>query len=860
MTNILQKKRLADYKKPDFMPQSLHLDFTLNPERSIVVATTHYTQVSNGSKDLILDGEDLEIVSIKLNAVPLNTDAYTKNESTLTVHNLAGEFTLEITTACNPSSNTKLEGLYISDNMFCTQCEAEGFRRITYFQDRPDVMTIYTVSMTANKKEYPILLSNGNRTGYTTTDTHHTAIWSDPHKKPSYLFALVAGDLVGITDTFKTMEGTDVDLKIYTNYGNEQRLDYAMDSLKRSMKWDEEKWGRAYDLDVFHIVAVNDFNMGAMENKSLNIFNSRCVLADPDTATDTDYEMIEAIVAHEYFHNWTGNRITCRDWFQLSLKEGLTVFRDQEFSSDERSRGVKRIEDVKTLRARQFSEDASGLAHPVRPEEVVEINNFYTATIYDKGAEIIRMKHTLLGHAIFYKGADIYFNSYDGQAVTVDDWVASMEHASGRNLTQFKLWYSQAGTPNIHITEHYENNVYSITAEQTLAPTPNQDIKYPMLIPLALGLLNNNGEEVLATQVLELNTTQATFELGTFSEKPILSFNRGFSAPITFSGLKSIENIALLFTHDTDTFNRWQAGQDLFTHCIVHHLQQGAFDAPAMQALFDGVKNILAQDLDDAYKAHALTMPSLHDVYTHLKSNVNTDKVYNSYSAVKSAVAIAVESELSDIIKMEDLDAPFTPSTLEAGKRALINLAYTYSACNETNIKSVVDHMQNRYEKSSNMTTRMNALNILCKLGMGQNALSNFKSKYKNNPSVMNKYFATQMAQHNCTLSTIQSILNDDCFTISNPNNARSLYGVLGMNPVALHTADGSMYDALAQGILTLDAINPQTSARLVQPLGSWKKFDTQRAEKMQHALRHILSKKGLSKDVHEMASKALQG
>ena len=856
MTNILQKKCLIDYKKSDFIPENIDINFTLNPESTIVINKARYIQTTTGKSDLVLDGEDLVLKSIKLNGEAVDVSQYTLTDACLTLHDMQGQFDLEITTEINPSTNTKLDGLYISDNMFCTQCEAEGFRRITYFQDRPDVMTIYTVTMTALKSAYPIMLSNGNRTHYTQTDTHHTATWHDPHKKPCYLFALVAGDLTGIEDTFTTMDGFDVTLKIFTNWGNETRLDYAMDSLKRSMKWDEEKWGRAYDLGVFHIVAVNDFNMGAMENKSLNIFNSRCVLADPDTATDTDYEMIEAIVAHEYFHNWTGNRITCRDWFQLSLKEGLTVFRDQEFSSDERSRSVQRIEDVKGLRNRQFPEDASGLAHPVRPQEVVEINNFYTATVYDKGAEIIRMKHTLLGHDTFYRGADIYFNAYDGQAVTVDEWVESMEKASGRDLTQFKLWYSQAGTPNINIEEIFEDNVYKINVTQSIAPTPGQDKKDAMLIPLSLGLLNTKGQEILATTIYELDKQQQTITLGTYDTKPILSFNRGFSAPITFSGIDCIENTALLFEHDTDTFNRWQAGQDLFTHCIIQHMQ-GTLDAQStLTPLYNGIQNILNDNtLDNAYKTHCITMPTLQSIYTHLSTNVDTDKVYDSYKAIKKSIATALSTHFNFIIKSEDLDTPFTPNATDAGLRSITNIAYDYMSKIE-----MIATLNTRYNKSSNMTTRIHTLNLLCQLDSNATALNDFKERYKDNATVMNKYFSVRMAQPNCDESTISSIANDPLFSMTNPNNARSIYGVLGANAVAFHKADGSMYHALAEGVCILDTINPQTAARLVQPLGGWKNFDTNRADKMKQALKFVLAKDGLSNDVRELANKALIG
>ncbi len=855
MIDTLTVKRLKDYTSPDFYPKSLYIKFSLTPSHTKVIAKTTYQQDGTGEKDLILDGEGIVLESIKINNLELPTNKFTKTDKSLTLHNMQGEFEVEITTSFDPSKNTKLEGLYISDNMFCTQCEAEGFRRITYFQDRPDIMTTYTVEMTANKKEYPILLSNGNRTSYTETDTQHTAIWHDPHKKPCYLFALVAGNLVGIEDSFTTMEGREVALKIYTNWGNEKRLDYAMDSLIRSMKWDEDKWGRAYDLDVFHIVAVNDFNMGAMENKSLNIFNSRCILADSDTATDADFTMIEAIVAHEYFHNWTGNRITCRDWFQLSLKEGLTVFRDQEFSADERSRGVQRIQDVRELRTRQFPEDASGLAHPVRPQEVTEINNFYTATIYNKGAEIIRMKHTLLGHETFYKGADIYFNEFDGKAVTIDEWVWAMEKASEKDLSQFKLWYEQIGTPHINITEHYVDGAYSITVKQTLSSKLNKNTTKPMVIPLSLGLITKDGEEVLPTTVYELNKVEQTFELGNFDSKPLLSFNRGFSAPITFDGIENINNTATLFKYDTDTFNRWQAGQNLFTHCIVSHMN-GTPDLQAMNALVKGIKNTIENtDLDDAYTALCITMPLLSDIYTHLKTNVDTDKVYASYQEIKQHIASTLRLEFETIIKQEDLNAPFTPSAKDAGHRSLINTAYEYIV--NDNMGKM---LQSRYDASTNMTTRIHTLGLLCKLGMGEKTLSTFKEKYRNNATVMNKYFSVQMTQFNCNEETINSILNDDTFSITNPNNARSVYSVLGANPIAFHKVDGSMYNALAQGVITLDSINPQTASRIVQVLGSWKMFETDRAEKMKSALQMILDQEKLSDDVREMALKAIIG
>ncbi len=841
---------LKDYRPANYQAINIKLDFKLNPTKTTVIAKTKY-KINGNNNNLILNGEDLELKSISIDNKELNKSQYELTDKILIIPNAPDKFELTITTIVNPQENTKLEGLYISSDIFCTQCEAEGFRRITYFQDRPDVMCLWQVSITADKQKYPIILSNGNEgidNNYTDNgDGTHTAFWADPFKKPCYLFALVAGDLVGIENSFITQKNQKVKLKIYTNHGNETRLDYAMDSLIRSMIWDEKVWGRTYEHDIFNIVAVDDFNMGAMENTTLNIFNSKLILADNEIATDLDYSRIEGVVGHEYFHNWTGNRITCRDWFQLSLKEGLTVFRDQDFSSYERSKPVKRIEDVIELKSRQFKEDASPLAHPVRPEKYIEINNFYTATVYEKGAEVIRMLNTLLGNKDFYKGANIYFDKYDGTATTCDNWIKCMEQSSKKDLAQFKLWYSQALTPHINITENYINNKYSITVKQNLV---NPKYK-PMHIPIAIGLLDKNGNEIKKTNVYELDHWEQTFDLGDYTEKPILSFNRGFSAPINVSGLNNIDEKITLFKYDNDHFNRWQSGQELFYECIKNKNNK-----LALIGLTDGMKNILSSKEEQAYITQCITMPNLDNIYQNINKNINPHNIYNDYIKLNKSIYKLCKFEIDKTIEkiQNKIQKPFSPDARSAGLRALDNICQIH--------KSTIDfdgnEMQQKFNKANNMTTKLNALKIITDNNLDNTSLNNFYAQYKDNTTVMDKYFSVQALSLNIDVNQIKKLMNKEQFNIKNPNKVRSLIGAFSMNPIAFHQINGEGYKLLSDIVIELNTINPQIGARLVQAFSSYKKFAPQYSDLMEKELNRILLTNNLSDDIGEVVSKML--
>ncbi|MGB1360706.1 MAG: aminopeptidase N [Alphaproteobacteria bacterium] len=855
---------LKDYRPANYIATHIDLDFNLNPNDTIVKASTEYTINPDINEHiLVLNGEDLILESVAIDDSVLGKDDYKLDDKTLTIENVPESFTLHITTRINPQENTKLEGLYISDGIFCTQCEAEGFRRITYFQDRPDVMCTWTTKLTADKKSYPILLSNGNEDGgdnYTDNqDGTHTAIWNDPFNKPCYLFALVAGDLVGVEQNFKTADDNNVKLKIYTDKGNETRLDYAMDSLVRSMKWDEDVWGRKYEHDVFHIVAVNSFNMGAMENTTLNIFNSRLILADKDVATDTDYANIEAVVGHEYFHNWTGNRITCRDWFQLSLKEGLTVFRDQEFSSDMRSRSVKRIEDVIRLRTHQFKEDASPLAHPVRPEEYVEINNFYTATVYEKGAEVIRMIHTLLGKNDFYRGANIYFNTYDGMATTCNNWVKCMEDASGKDLTQFKLWYKQSGTPTIKLTEKFVDNKYSLIAEQILPITPNQEDKMPMHIPLAIGVIDKDGNKLKPTFVYELKQNEEIIKLGTYDEKPIVSFNREFSAPINVIGLDDMAEKSAIFKYDIDEFNRWQAGQELFYHCVKQALNDNSVDTEsvAFNGLIDGIQSVLNSDLENAYKALCITMPSLNDIHQHIGKDIDPELIYQINNELINLIASnCSEQTESAIFSMEKiLNGEFKPDAESAGARSLFNACWAHKVNEAINI----DELEDIYNTADNMTIKLSALKNILTIDNKNPKLNDFYEQYKNNTNVMDKFFMIQAINHKTTADDIRQLMIHEKFSIKNPNKVRSLIGAFAGNPVAFHNKDGSGYKLLADVVIELNDINPQIGARIVQVFSSWKNYSDTYSNLMKSELERIISLDNISDDIAEMATKMLK-
>ncbi|WP_366555316.1 aminopeptidase N [Aquibaculum sediminis] len=871
--------RREDYRPPDYRIEHVDLAFELGAEQTIVrsrltLRSDH--ERSQGIRPLVLRGEELDLRAISLNGEPLPDSAYSLDADSLTLHKPPEAFTLEIETAINPRANTQLSGLYVSNDVFCTQCEAEGFRRITYFLDRPDVMATYRTTLRADRASCPLLLSNGNLVEEGDLgDDRHYAVWEDPFPKPSYLFALVAGDLACNERVVETRSGRPVRLRIFVEHGKEGRTGYAMDVLERSLRWDEERFGLEYDLDLFNVVAVSDFNMGAMENKSLNVFNDKYILADPETATDADYAGIETVVAHEYFHNWTGNRITCRDWFQLSLKEGLTVFRDQEFSSDMRSRPVKRIQDVRRLRAAQFPEDAGPLAHPVRPDSYIEINNFYTATIYEKGAEVIRMLHGLLGEAGFQKGMKLYVERHDGQAVTCDDFVAAMADANGADLERFKRWYGQAGTPEVQVSGRYdrERGSYDLAVTQTTRPTPGQETKEPLHIPLAIGLLDGQGRGIplalgegpaAETLVLPLREERQSFRFEGLPEPAALSLNRAFSAPITVRAEQGGAEQAFLMAHDSDPFVRWEAGQDFATALMIEGSKAWrAGEQPVMDPAFiEAMRAILTDSrLEQAFVAEALALPS-EDYVAERMEVVDVEAIHAARGALKRALAEALRSDFAQLYERLNDSAPYSPDAEAAGRRALRNAALSYLAVFAETEPQERARLIEHYRQADNMTDRMAALRLLVDLDLPerQEALDDFERRFAEDALVMDKWFALQaVSDLPDTLERVKALMQHPTFSLERPNKVRALIGsFIAANPLRYHAADGSGYAFHAALTLKLDALNPQVAARLLAPLGRWRRFDAGRQEKMQAELQRILAAPKLSRDVYEIATKAL--
>jgi aminopeptidase N len=854
---------LSDYKVSDYLIETVDLDFSLEPNATIVraklVVVPNPKSVA-GAK-LSLDGDELELVNIKLNDTELQGADYSATPQNLTLYAPPKtRFTLEITTKINPEANTKLMGLYRSNGIYCTQCEAEGFRRITYFLDRPDVMAIYTVRLEADKTQCPILLANGNPvlTSDVQNSNRHFAIWHDPHPKPAYLFAVVAGDLGAVSDTFTTQSGNMVDLNVYVEKSKEGQADYAMDALKRSMRWDETAFGREYDLDVFNIVAVSDFNMGAMENKGLNIFNDKYILATAETATDQDYANIEAIVAHEYFHNWTGNRITCRDWFQLCLKEGLTVFRDQEFSSDMRSRAVKRIEDVIDLRERQFGEDAGPLAHPVRPEAYSEINNFYTATIYEKGAELIRMLKILLGDKAFKKGMDLYFERHDGDAATIEDFIACFCEVSGKDLSQFFIWYGQAGTPVLSLKRTYDeaNQTLNLHFKQSQKSTPSQDVKKPVVIPIALALIDENGET--QNQVFVLDKHEASLSLANVAKSQVPSILRGFSAPVLLETDLSDADFGVLAAHDTDAFNCWQAIQTLSLRCLVARSTGDLADSSHIITAFS---NVLKTALHDpAFAGFALKLPSVQEIARGVKENIDPDAIYESRKKLQSEIGLALFEPFLALHKQLQDEAAFTPDATSAGRRALnvVVLGYIAAANPETGMSL----LQLQFAAATNMTTRISSLSLLSvQAGEARElALATFEKHFENNALVMDKWFAVQAAiQEPATLKRIQQLMNHKAYSRTNPNRIRSVVGTFAFgNFTQFHRADGAGYDFVATQIIEIDKINPQVSARMATAFRTWRMLEPVRRELAEKALRKVQDVGELSVDLRDIIERSL--
>ncbi|WP_374298431.1 aminopeptidase N [Ferrovibrio sp.] len=864
-----------DYRAPDYRFEGIALEFDLLPEATRVKSKLSMAAVNPG-KPLVLDGEDLKLLSVKMDGRLLGTSEYLLAERTLTIPNPPARFTLEIETEVNPKGNTQLSGLYQSSGNFCTQCEAEGFRRITYFLDRPDVMTVYRVTIRADRKTCPVLLSNGNLVEEgTLPDGRHYAVWHDPYPKPCYLFALVAGNLACNEDIFVTQSGRQVKLRIFTEHGKEGRSAYAMDALKRSMRWDEARFGLEYDLDLFNIVAVSDFNMGAMENKSLNVFNDRYILADPETATDGDFAAIEAVVAHEYFHNWTGNRITCRDWFQLSLKEGLTVFRDQEFSSDMRSRPVKRIQDVRNLRARQFPEDAGPLAHPIRPDSYIAIDNFYTATVYEKGSEVIRMMHTLLGEDGFQKGMKLYVDRHDGEAATCDQFVAAMADANGADLEQFRLWYSQAGTPELQVEGHYEaqNGEYVLTVAQHCPPTPGQPEKKPMHIPLHVGLLDAQGQDIPLRldkesavpqrngRLLSLTAAKQTFRFRGIPEPRALSLNRGFSAPVNIKVKQSGVERAFLMAHDSDAFARWEAGQQYATDLLLQRIANPS--TPFDPAFAAAVGQILRDDaLEVAFAAEAVTLPSEDYIADHM-AVIDVEAIHTARRALRRQIAETHRDLLLATYDQNRISGPYSPDAGPAGRRALKNAALAYLAELAAEERGILDRIAGQYRDADNMTDRMAALRLLVDLNVPerQAALDDFHDRFRGDALVLDKWLALQaISALPDALERVKALLHHSAFSMHKPNKVRALIGSFTANALRYHAADGSGYAFHADRIIELDPINPQVAARLLAPLGRWRRVDPGRQAKMKAELERILAVPKLSRETYEIASKSLAG
>jgi aminopeptidase N len=877
-----QPVRLEDYRAPDFLVDSVELDISLNGNATRVVAVLHMRPNPEGRAEaaVTLDGDELRLVSAALDGAALEPAAYEASPSQFVLPNPPrGPFVLRLETELDPAANTKLMGLYRSGSAYCTQCEAEGFRRITYFPDRPDVLATYRVRLEANKAEAPVLLANGNlESAGEAAEGRHWAVWVDPFKKPSYLFALVAGDLAHIADSFVTMSGRNVALGIYVERGREDRAGYAMDALKRAMAWDERAFGREYDLDCFNIVAVSDFNMGAMENKGLNVFNDKYVLASPETATDDDYAGIESVIAHEYFHNWTGDRITCREWFQLCLKEGLTVFRDQEFSADQRSAPVKRIADVRGLKATQFPEDAGPLAHPVRPAVYHEINNFYTATVYQKGAEVVRMLRQLIGAEAFRAGMDLYFSRCDGTAATVEDFLACFAETSGRDLETFKLWYSQAGTPllSVEATHDPARQVLRVAIAQSLAPTPGQPLKAPVTMPIALGLIDPEGGEIalasadaspaeLRSGVFALEGERRTLEFTGLARRPALSFLRGFSAPVRVSDDASEGDLIALLKHDSDSFNRWQALQTLATRLLLRSVAaiRSGGATPPDAAFIDAYGSVVADArsgrIDPAFAALALALPTEADIAREMATNVDPDAIFRARDSLRGALGRAHADKLIELHDAMAESGAFSPDAASAGRRALRNGALALFVAGNAIEGGARAHRQ--FAQGDNMTTRLGALAAIATIpdAARERALEAFGRRFAAEPLILDKWFALQaQIPEPQTLERLRGLMGHHAFSLSNPNRVRALIGGFTVNATQFNRADGAGFDLLAEIVLTLDPTNPQVAARLLTALRSWRSLEPVRQGKAEAALRRIGGQQNLSADVRDIVTRSL--
>jgi len=870
---------LKDYQPPAFLIDTADLDIDLREDEALVraVLTVRRNRAyAGGPAPLVLDGEDLQFVSAALNGAPLAASEYQASAQRFLLPDAPDEFTLETTVRINPRTNTTLSGLYCSKDGYFTQCEAEGFRRITYFVDRPDVMARYTTTIHADRRRYPLLLSNGNLLDSGEEDAgRHWARWVDPHPKPSYLFAMVAANLEVLEDTYRTGSGRTVRLAIYVEPGKLDQCGWAMQALKKAMKWDEEVFGLEVDLDHYMIVAVGDFNMGAMENKGLNIFNTKYVLARPDVATDLDYHNIDRVVGHEYFHNWTGNRVTCRDWFQLSLKEGLTVFRDQEFGADLYSRAVARIQQVRALRAVQFPEDAGTMAHPVRPASYMEINNFYTSTVYEKGAELVRMIHTLIGPARFRAGMDLYFRRHDGQAVTCEEFVRAMQDASGVDLSQFMRWYDQAGTPTLRVTGEYDpaSRRYVLRVRQSCAPTPGQTEKLPFHIPFAIALLGGDGAmlplqlagesgAVDRERVLSVKQAEESFEFENVPERPVPSLLRRFSAPVKLEFDYTDEQLTLLMTHDSDPFNRWEAGQRLATAMLLRGADsvRNGGDVAVPDRVIDAFRRVLADaEADPAFAAEAVALPA-ESVLAEQMEVVDPDALHAARNRVREALALALRAEWMATYDRCRTTGPYSPDAASAGRRALRAACLGYLA--ELHDPSIYALCLQQFSQADNMTDTMAALSTLANHDCPERlqALSAFYERWKEEALIVDKWLSVQATSRlPDTIEHVTRLLSHPAFDLRNPNKVYSLIrGFTGANHVRFHARDGRGYAFAADQIIALDRINPQVAARIARCFDRWKRFDAARQASAREQLERIRAVPGLSRDVEEVVTRAL--
>jgi aminopeptidase N len=865
-TTTPRETYLADYQPPEFLIETVALAFDLGEAATHVrsrMAVRRNPASARADAPLALDGEALTLLRLALNGEELGANRYRLEDGKLLIPDMPDSATVEIEVRIAPNANTELSGLYTSNGSFFTQCEAEGFRCITYFPDRPDVMARFTTTITADAAAVPIMLSNGNPGAVEDAgDGRHRVTWTDPHPKPCYLFALVAGDLVAVKDRFVTRSGRRVELGIWVRRGDEDRCAHAMRSLKTAMKWDEDVFGLEYDLDVFNIAAVSDFNMGAMENKGLNVFNTKYVLAKPDTATDGDYQSIESVIAHEYFHNWTGNRVTCRDWFQLSLKEGLTVYRDQEFSADQGSRVVKRIGDVRALRAAQFREDAGPLAHPVQPDQYITINNFYTATVYYKGAEVIRMMATIIGREAFRRGMDLYFARHDNQAVIIDDFAQAMQDASGVDLTRFKRWYHQAGTPEVAVADSYDAGTrrYALTLRQHTAPTPGQPDKQPLAIPVAMGLLDNAGREIAARTLL-FDAAEQSLEFDEVADRPVPSLLRGFSAPVKLSGIPRAQ-LQFLAAHDTDPFVRWESGQQYATHLLltmatawrpgdVLALDQGLIDAMA--------STLRGADADPAFAAEALALPSEAFLADQMVI-ADVDAIHAVRDAARVAIGRASRDAFRAAYRRLADDGPYCVDGAAIGRRALRNACLAYLAAGGDAEGIALAKAQ--FDAGQNMTDVLAALAILSAIDCPerQSALDAFHARWHGDDLVLDKWFAIQaMSSLPDTQAAVRALARHADYDLRNPNRVRALVASFASgNQVRFHDPSGSGYSFLADTIVALDPMNSNVAARLVPPLGQWRRVEPARQTLMKQELQRILDLPGLSKATFEMATRSI--